>query len=222
MRVLVVEDDPMLQALLRKGLTIDGHDVAVSDSGEGGLEQAHRGAYDAMVLDLTLPDLDGLEVARQLRAEGNTIPILMLTARDDLQDRLSGFAAGADDYLAKPFAVQEALARVRAIARRAAPADDTLVVGDLILNRRTREVTRAGQDIVLAPKEYAVLELLMAAPGQVYSRAVLLERVWDYTYGGYSNVVDASIRRLRAAVDRGQAQALIQTVHGVGYKVKAP
>lgn len=223
-RLLVIEDDAMLQKLLSRGLAADGHSVTVVNSGTAGLDHAHSGAYDAVVLDLSLPDLDGLEVARELRATDNPIPILMLTARDQLTDRLAGFAAGADDYLIKPFAVQELLARLHAITRRAGArsGDDCLTVGDLVLDRRAHEVRRGGQLIHLAPREYAVLALLMAHPGQAFSRETIVERVWNYSFEGYSNVVDTSIRRLRQAVDRGRAQPLIQTVHGVGYKIKAP
>jgi two-component system, OmpR family, response regulator len=224
MRILVVEDDPILQTLLHKGLMREGHDVDVVGTGERGLDRASRGRYDAMVLDLNLPDLNGLEVARQLRQDTNTIPILMVTARDELRDRLSGFAAGADDYLIKPFYLQEVLARLQAITRRTGThgGDDRLVVGDLVLDRRAHEVTRSGQQIHLAPKEYAVLALLMTHAGQTLSRATIMERVWDYGIEGYSNVVDVSIRRLREAIDRGHEQLLIQTVHGLGYKIKAP
>lgn len=224
MRLLVIEDDAMLQKLLSRSLAAEGHSVTVVHTGTAGLDQAHSGSYDAVVLDLSLPDLDGLEVARELRATDNPIPILMLTARDQLGDRLAGFAAGADDYLVKPFAVQELLARLHAITRRtgARPSEDCLVVSDLVLDRRTHEVRRAGQLIHLAPREFAVLALLMAHPGRAFSRETITERVWNYSFEGYSNVVDTSIKRLRQAIDRGRAQPLIQTVHGVGYKIKAP
>jgi len=171
-----------------------------------------------------LPGLDGLELARRLRAEHLSVPILMLTARDALHDRLRGFDAGADDYLPKPFAFEELLARLRAITRRAGatPEDDRLVVGDLVLDRRSHEVTRAGRPLDLSPKEYALLEYLMRHPGQVLSRTLILERVWDYGFDSFANVVDATIRRLRKAVDEGFEQPLIHTVRGVGYKIKAP
>ncbi len=224
MHLLVVEDDRAIAELLRKGLTAERHVVDVVHEGYEGLERAESGVYDAVVLDLMLPGLDGLEIARQLRAEGSNVPVLMLTARDALGDRLRGFDAGADDYLSKPFAFEELLARLRAITRRsgAPPEDDRLVVGDLVLDRRAHEVTRAGTPIALSPKEYALLEYLMRHPGQVLSRTLILERVWDYGFDSFANVVDATIRRLRKAVDEGFDQPLIHTVRGVGYKVKAP
>jgi len=224
MHLLVVEDDRAIAELLRKGLTAERHVVDVVHEGYEGLERAESGVYDAIVLDLMLPGLDGLEIARRLRAEGSNVPVLMLTARDALGDRLRGFDAGADDYLSKPFAFEELLARLRAITRRsgAPPEDDRLVIGDLVLDRRAHEVTRAGTPIALSPKEYALLEYLMRHPGQVLSRTLILERVWDYGFDSFANVVDATIRRLRKAVDEGFDQPLIHTVRGVGYKVKAP
>ncbi len=222
MHVLVVEDDRALGDLLRRGLTQELHVVDVAHDGQDGLERAESGAYDALILDLMLPRLDGLEIARGLRADNNRVPILMLTARDALHDRLRGFDAGADDYLSKPFAFQELLARLRAITRRVgAPVeDDRLVVGDLVLDRRAHEVTRAGQPLDLSPKEFALLEYLMRHPGQVLSRTLILERVWDYSFDSFANVVDATIRRLRRAVDEGFERPLIHTVRGVGYKIK--
>jgi len=173
-----------------------------------------------------LPGLGGLDIARHLRADANRVPILMLTARDALHDRLTGFDAGADDYLSKPFAFEELLARLRAITRRAGgggvPESDRLVVGDLVLDLRAHEATRAGQPLELSPKEFALLEYLMRHPGQVMSRTLILERVWDYGFDSFANVVDATVRRLRKAVDEGYDTPLIHTVRGVGYKIKAP
>ncbi|GAC1462665.1 MAG: two-component system response regulator UczR [Chloroflexota bacterium] len=176
-----------------------------------------------MILDLSLPDMDGLDVIRALRAEGNQVPILILSGRSDLEHRLDGLAAGADDYLIKPFAFRELLLRLQAIARRSSTAsrDDRLVIGDLVLNRSAHEVSRAGVPIKVAPKEFAVLEYLMEHPGQVLSRTAILERVWEYDYDGISNVVDSVIRRLRKAIDRPHDEALVETVHGMGYKIKA-
>jgi DNA-binding response OmpR family regulator len=168
-----------------------------------------------------LPILDGVAVAQQLREDGVETPIIMLTARDALQDRLRGFDAGADDYLTKPFAYEELTARLRAITRRGASSeDDRLVVNDLVLDRRGHTVERAGRQITLAPKEYAVLEYLMRHPGQVLSRTLIMEHVWDYGFDSYANVVDAVIRRLRRAVDEGFDRPLIHTVRGMGYKIK--
>ncbi|HXT36272.1 MAG TPA: response regulator transcription factor, partial [Chloroflexota bacterium] len=187
------------------------------------LEQAASGVYDAVILDLMLPHLDGISVARQLRADGVGTPVIMLTARDAVQDRVAGFGAGADDYLVKPFAFEELEARLQAVTRRGAlaPESDVLVVGDLILDRRSREVSRAGRPIPLAPRDFALLEYLMRHPGQALSRTVILERVWDYGFESFANVVDATIRRLRKAIDEGCEQPLIHTVRGLGYKIKA-
>ena len=224
MHLLIVEDDRALADLLRRGLTQERYIVDVVHDGHNGLEQAGSGVFDAVILDVMLPGIDGLEVSRRLRADGAIIPILMLTARDALRDRLRGFDAGADDYLPKPFAFEELLARVRAILRRSgSPAeDDRLVVGDLVLDRRGHEVTRGGRPIDLSPKEFALLEYLMRHPGQVLSRTLILERVWDYGFDSFANVVDATIRRLRRAVDEEFPTPLIHTVRGVGYKIKAP
>jgi DNA-binding response OmpR family regulator len=222
MHLLVVEDNRSLADLLRKGLEEERNVVEVATTGEEGLYRAEGGTYDAVILDLMLPDLDGLEIARRLRAEKNAVPILMLTARDTLSDRLRGFDEGADDYLTKPFSFQELLARLRAITRRGpALRDDTLTVDDLVLDRRSHEVTRGDKRIHLTPKEYALLEYLMERPGQVLSRTLILERIWDYAFTSFGNVVDVTVRRLRKAVDDGADRQLIQTVRGVGYKIQA-
>lgn len=223
MRLLVVEDDRSLADLLRRGLTQEGHAIDLAHDGNTALELAESGAYDALILDVMLPGIDGLEIARHLRNSGASTPILMLTARDALHDRLRGFDAGADDYLSKPFAFEELLARLRAIMRRSGQllSDDRLIVGDLVLDRRAHEVTRAGKTVALSPREFALLEYLMRHPGQVLSRTMILERVWDYGFDSFANVVDATIRRLRKEVDDGYEQPLIHTVRGVGYKIKA-
>jgi len=228
MHLLVVEDDRSLADLVRRGLTQERHVVDVAHDGAEGLERAESGVYDALILDLMLPGLDGLAITRRLRADANRVPILMLTARDALHDRLKGFDAGADDYLPKPFAFEELLARLRAITRRAsggadaAPESDRLVVGNLVLDLRAHEATRAGRSLDLSPKEFALLEYLMRHPGQVMSRTLILERVWDYGFDSFANVVDATVRRLRKVVDEGYDTPLIHTVRGVGYKIKAP
>jgi DNA-binding response OmpR family regulator len=222
MHILVVEDDLRLAALLRKGLCVDGTVVDVVHGGYAGLDRARSDAYDALVLDLTLPDLDGIDVAHRLRADGSALPILMLTARDALHARIQGLRVGADDYLAKPFAFEELRLRLRAITRRGPVVEaDRLVVGDLVFDRARREVTRAGCRIVLAPKEYALLEYLMRHPNQVLSRTTLLDRVWDYGFDPLANVVDSAVRRLRQAVVQGHDRPLIHTVRGVGYLLKA-
>ncbi len=224
MHLLIVEDDRALADLLRRGLTQERYIVEVVHDGYQALERAGSGVFDAVVLDVMLPGIDGLEVSRRLRTDGAVLPILMLTARDALHDRLRGFDAGADDYLPKPFAFEELLARIRALLRRTgAPSEeDRLVVGDLVLDRRGHEVMRAGRAIDLSPKEFALLEYLMRHPGQVLSRTLILERVWDYGFDSFANVVDATIRRLRRAVDEEFPTPMIHTVRGVGYKIKAP
>jgi DNA-binding response OmpR family regulator len=222
-RLLVVEDDRSLAEALRRGLTQEGHVVDVVHDGSEGLDLSETGVHDAVILDVMLPGLDGMTVARRLREDGVHLPILMLTARDALPDRISGFNAGADDYLTKPFAFEELLARLRAITRRgAAPIEDErLIVGDLVMDTRAREVMRAGKVIDLPPREYALLEYLMRHPGQALSRTMILDRVWEYGFDSFANVVDAAILRLRKAVDEGYDKQLIQTVRGVGYRIKA-
>lgn len=223
MRLLVVEDDQSLAEALRRGLIQEGHVVDVVQDGRDGVDLAESGVHDAVILDVMLPGLDGLGVARQIRAGGCHIPILMLTARDALPDRISGFNAGVDDYLTKPFAFEELLARLRAITRRGAESivDERLVVGDLVMDTRAREVIRAGRVIDLPPREYALLEYLMRHPGRALSRTMILDRVWEYGFDSFANVVDATVLRLRKAVDEGYDQQLIQTVRGVGYRIRA-
>ncbi|HVA91843.1 MAG TPA: response regulator transcription factor [Chloroflexota bacterium] len=223
MHLLIVEDDRALADMLQRKLVGRRYSVDVVHDGVAALEYAASGAYDAVILDLMLPRMDGFAVARRLRSDGVGTPVIMLTARDAIQDRVAGFGAGADDYLIKPFAFEELEARLQAVTRRGAlaPEADVLVVGDLILDRRSREVTRAGNPIPLAPRDFALLEYLMRHPGQALSRTVILERVWDYGFESFANVVDATIRRLRKAIDDGYEQPLIHTVRGLGYKIKA-
>lgn len=223
MRLLIVEDDRSLAEAVRRGLSQEGYVVDVVHDGAEGLDLAETGVHDAMILDVMLPGLDGMTVARRLRDDGLHLPILMLTARDALPDRISGFNAGAYDYLTKPFAFEELLARLRSITRRGtAPiAEDRLAVGDLVMDMRSREVSRAGTVIDLPPREYALLEYLMRHPGQALGRTMILDRVWEYGFDSFANVVDAAILRLRKAVDEGYDQQLIQTVRGVGYRIKA-
>jgi DNA-binding response OmpR family regulator len=223
MHLLVVEDDRALAGLLRRKLLRELHVVDLAHDGCEGLERAECGIYDVVILDLMLPRLDGLELTRRLRADGISTPILMLTARDALQDRLHGFDAGADDYLIKPFAFEELLARLRAVTSRGATTAETdrLVVDDLVLDQRSHKVTRAGRPVTLAPKEYALLEYLMRHSGQALSRTLIMERVWHYGFDSFTNVVDATILRLRKAIDEGCERPLIHTVRGMGYKLKA-
>lgn len=224
MRVLVVEDDVRLAGLLKRGLTEESHVVDVVHDGERGLDMAEDDIYDAVVLDVMLPNRNGFQIVAQMREDGIATPVLLLTARDALPDRLEGFKAGADDYLTKPFAFEELSARLRAITRRGTPVadDQRFVVGDLIMDLRAHEVTRGGELLDISPREYMLLEFMMRNPGQALTRTMILERVWDYTFDSVANVVDASIRRLRKAVDDGHEAQLIHTVRNVGYKIKAP
>jgi DNA-binding response OmpR family regulator len=223
MRLLVVEDDRSLAEAVRRGLSQEGNVVDVAHDGSDGLDLAESGTHDAVILDVMLPTMDGMEIVRRLREGGSHIPVLMLTARDALPDRIRGFNAGADDYLVKPFAFEELLARLRSITRRGgAPIDETrLTVGDLVMDTRSHEVSRAGKVIDLPPREYALLEYLMRHPGQALTRTMILERVWEYGFDSFANVVDAAILRLRRAVDEGYDKQLIQTIRGVGYRIKA-
>jgi two-component system OmpR family response regulator len=221
MRVLVVEDEIKLAALLRRGLLEEGHAADVAASGEDALWMAQATPYDAIVLDLMLPGVDGLEVCRRLRGDGVWSPVLMLTARDGVGDRVGGLDAGADDYLTKPFAFAELLARLRALARRGAverPA--VLSVGELRLDPATRRVWRGETRIDLSTKEFAVLETFMRRPGRVLSRLELLEHAWDYDYENRSNVIDVYVRYLREKIDRPFGRDSIETVRGAGYRLR--
>ena len=221
MRILIVEDEVKLAALLRRGLTEEAHAADVAATGEDALWMARSTDYDAIVLDLMLPGVNGLEVCRRLRADGVWSPVLMLTARDALEDRIGGLDAGADDYLTKPFAFAELLARLRALARRGAPERPAVIdVGDLRLDPASLQVWRGGAEIELSPKEFALLETFMRRPGRVLSRFELLEHAWDYEYENRSNVVDVYIRYLREKIDRPFGRESIETVRGSGYRLR--
>jgi two-component system OmpR family response regulator len=221
MRILVVEDDPKMAGLLRRGLQEDGHAADVARVGDDALWMAQAVEYDAIVLDLLLPGLDGIEVCRRLRGNGVWSPVLMLTARDAVEDRVAGLDAGADDYLAKPFSFSELLARLRALARRGSPERPTVLeVGDLRLDPATAQVWRNGTEIHLSAKELALLETFMRRPGDVLSRDHLLEHAWDYAYDNRSNVVDVYIRYLREKIDRPFGCHSIETVRGLGYRLR--
>jgi two-component system, OmpR family, copper resistance phosphate regulon response regulator CusR len=220
--ILVVEDERKIREFLRRGLEEEGYTVKVAADGEAGFELASGNAYDLIVLDLLLPRRDGLDVCRALRAGGVTTPVLMLTARDTVTDRVTGLDVGADDYLTKPFAFEELLARIRALLRREGTArPPVLRVADLVLDPATRTVTRRGQTVDLTNREYQLLHLLMRHPGQVLGRALIEERVWGYDFDSGSNVVDAYIRLLRRKIDRGYPTQLIHTVRGAGYALRA-
>lgn len=212
MAILVVDDEAKIRAFLRRGLTEEGYAVETADSGDAGLALARGSAYELIILDLQLPGRDGLDVCRTLRAEGTGVPILMLTARDAVAERVIGLDAGADDYLTKPFAFEELLARVRALLRReSATRPAVLQAGDLVLDPATRTATRAGRTITLTTREYQLLLLLMRHPGQVLTRTAIEERVWGSGVTVESNVVDAFIRLLRRKVDLGHPKPLIHT-----------
>lgn len=223
MRVLVVEDEVKMARALRRGLEQEGYAVDTAADGEEGLFHGMENPYDVIVLDVMLPKLDGFEVCRRLRAAGRWAPVLMLTARDAVSDRIAGLDVGADDYLVKPFSFGELLARLRALLRRSPterPAE--LVVGDLRLDPATHEVSRAGQRVELSVREFALLEYLMRRAGQVVTRTSILEHVWDINYDGFSNVVDVYVGYLRKKLEQPFASPLIRTVRGVGYMLLNP
>src|SRR4051794_39270781 len=223
MRVLVVEDEPKMAALVRRGLVEEGHAADVAREGEEALWLAEAHPYDAIVLDVMLPGLSGFETCRRLRNAGVWAPVLMLTARDSVDDRVAGLDAGADDYLTKPFSFAELLARLRALARRGGIERPTeLVVGDLRLDPATRRAWRGVTEVQLSPKEFALLEAFMRRPGQVLSRLQLLEHAWDFAYDNRSNVVDVYVRYLRAKIDRPFGVESLETVRGAGYRLRNP
>jgi two-component system, OmpR family, response regulator len=220
MRVLVVEDEVKMAGLIRRGLVEEGYAADVASTGEDAIWMAQAHPYDAIVLDVMLPRLSGYETCRTLRNAGVWAPVLMLTARDAVEDRVAGLDVGADDYLTKPFSFAELLARLRALARRGGverPAE--LEVGDLRLDPAARRAWRGKVEIQLSPKEFALLETFMRRPGQVLSRLQLLEHAWDFAYENRSNVIDVYVRYLREKVDRPFGASSIETVRGVGYRL---
>jgi two-component system OmpR family response regulator len=222
MRVLVVEDELRMASLIRRGLLAEGLAADVAPNGEDALWMAEAHDYDAIVLDVMLPGLSGFETCSRLRANGVWAPVLMLTARDAVEDRVAGLDNGADDYLVKPFAFAELLARLRALVRRGEPErPSVLSVGDLTLDPATREVRRGDTEIALSAKEFALLETFMRRPGEVLSRLHLLEHAWDFAYDARSNVVDVYIRHLRAKIDEPFGRGSLETVRGAGYRLRA-
>jgi len=220
-RILVVEDEEKVASFIRKGLEEERYAVDVALDGEEGLELAELNPYDLIVLDLMLPGLDGFRFIQRLRAQGVHTPILVLTARDSVGDKVKGLDLGADDYLTKPFAFAELLARIRALLRRGAPqAPPVLQVADLTLDPAARRVTRAGKPIELTAKEFALLEYFMRHAGRVLTRTMILEHVWDQSFDSYTNVVDVYVNYLRKKVDQGFEPRLIHTVRGVGYVLR--
>jgi two-component system OmpR family response regulator len=220
-RILIVEDELKMAGLLRRGLVEEGHAADVAMSGEDALWMAQSHPYEAIVLDVMLPGLNGFETCRKLRHAGVWAPVLMLTARDGVDDRVAGLDVGADDYLTKPFSFAELLARLRALVRRGGGERPTeLTVGSLRLDPASRRAWRGPDEITLSPKEFALLETFMRRPGQVLSRLQLLEHAWDFAYENKSNVVDVYVRYLREKVDRPFGASSIETVRGIGYRLR--
>jgi len=222
MHVLVAEDEKKIAAFVRKGLAEIGCTVTVSHRGDEALHLASNDRYDALVLDIMMPGRDGLSVLRSLREQNNLLPVILLTARDSLNDRIDGLNQGADDYLAKPFSMEELIARLRAVARRLTGEGVTLLrLRDLSLNLSNQEVRRAGKKIELTSREFSLLACLLRSPGRVHSRTQLCEQVWSYQFDPGTNLVDVAIQRLRKKIDGGYPVPLVHTVRGVGYTVKA-
>jgi two-component system response regulator MprA len=222
MRILVVDDEPAVRQAVRRALSFEGYDVHLAAGGQEALELVESEPVDAVVLDILMPGLDGLEVCRRLRASGNTTPVLMLTARSLVSDRVTGLDAGADDYLVKPFALQELLARLRALLRRATADHAELIeFEDLSLHVETREVRRGDRRIELTPTEFLLLELLLRHPRRVLTRQVIQERVWGYDFAATSNSLEVYVGYLRRKTEAGGESRLIHTVRGIGYVLRA-
>ena len=222
MRVLVVEDHPQIAAIVREGLENERYEVEIASDGQRAMERAIGGGHDLIVLDLRLPVRSGIDVCRQVRDLGVDTPILMLTALDSVEDRVKGLEAGADDYLCKPFAVEELVARVKALLRRRVAFNPTssVRIGDITLDRSTHEVRRAGKPISLTAKEFALLEYLMTSAGRVVTRTMIEENVWGYRQDPLTNVVNVYIGRLRQKLENGHSRPLLRTLRGVGYMMK--
>jgi DNA-binding response OmpR family regulator len=220
-KILVIEDEKKIASFVRKGLEAAGFVVDVSHNGDDGFTLATTRPYDALVLDIMLPGKDGLSILRNLRERKMALPVILLTARGELNERLEGLNLGADDYLTKPFFIEELIARLHVVTRRASGASQSiLAVEDLTVNLLTREVTRAGRKIELTAREFALLESLMRSPGRVLTRAQICERVWDYNFDPGTNLVEVYVQRLRKKVDGDAPVKLIETIRGVGYRMK--
>jgi len=222
MRILVVEDEKRIADFLSRGLQGAGYAVDTASTGGHAVECVQSADYDLVILDLMLPDMDGMQVLARIRSRQVGPPVLILSARGALDDRVKGLEQGADDYLVKPFAFVELLARVRALLRRGQPAPEKLQVADLSLDCIRRKVSRAGEAIELAPKEFGILEYMMRNKGRPLSRTMIVEHVWDMDYDGLTNIVDVYIRHLRSKIDDRYPQKLIQTVRGIGYMIEGP
>lgn len=221
MRLLLIEDEKQAATFLQKSLKESGHTTELAHDGDEGLGAARDGGYDVLIVDRMLPKRDGLDVVSTLRAEGDRTPVLILSALGDVDDRVTGLRAGGDDYLTKPFAYSELLARVEALARRSIPEEQETKyqVGPLVLDRLSHKVSRDGEEIVLQPREYRLLEYLMKHQEQVVTRTMLLENVWDYHFDPQTNVIDVHISRLRSKIDKSFDRALLKTVRGAGYMI---
>jgi DNA-binding response OmpR family regulator len=222
MRILVVEDEKKVAGFLAQGLEAEHYAVEIARDGEEALARVASSEFDLVILDIMLPKRDGLAVLREIRARGLDLPVLLLTARDAVSDKVSGLDLGADDYLTKPFAFVELLARVRALLRRGAPAAPELHLADLSLNPATRQVTRAGRRIDLTAKEYALLEFFLRQPGRVLSRPLIAQHVWGVDFDTFTNVIDVYVNYLRRKIDADFEPKLLHTVRGVGYVLKEP
>jgi DNA-binding response OmpR family regulator len=221
MRILVVEDSRRLAGIIKRGLLEEGYAVDNAFDGEEGQYMAETTPFDVVILDIMLPKKDGVTVCRELRAKMMNAPILMLTAKDSVEDKVTGLDSGADDYLVKPFAFSELLARLRALLRREVlPKTQRLQVGSLSLDPQTREVWRDGQRVDLTAKEYAILAYFMSRPNAVVTRTMLGENIWDYEFDGISNIIDVYVRRIRRKIDKEGQDSLIQTVRGAGYRLR--
>ena len=223
MRILVIEDDRDAASWLIKGLTESGHVIDHAANGEDGLAMAQENLHDILIVDRMLPKMDGLSIIRTLRAKGVTTPVLILSALSDVDERVKGLRAGGDDYLAKPYAFSELLARVEGLGRRSSqePQETKLRAVDLEIDLLTRTVTRGGQTIPLQPREFKLLEYLMRNAGHIVTRTMLLENVWDYHFDPQTNVIDVHVSRLRSKIDKGFDEPLLQTVRGAGYMIRA-
>jgi len=222
MKVLVVDDEPSVRSALERALALERYDVSLAEDGQQALDTLAEGVVDAIVLDVSMPRIDGLEVCRRLRAAGDRTPVLMLTARDAIDDRVDGLDAGADDYLVKPFALRELNARLRALLRRVEPGGPTLAFGDLVLDTSAHEVHRGGRHIELSRTEFSLLELFLEHPRQVLTRSTLFERVWGYDFGATSNALGVYIGYLRRKTEAGGERRLLHTVRGIGYVLRDP
>jgi two-component system copper resistance phosphate regulon response regulator CusR len=222
MRILVIEDEKRIADFLSRGLESGGYAVDLAGNGTTATELVHSTEYDLIILDLGLPDMDGLSVLQKIRNRKASPPVLILSARDAVDDRVKGLELGADDYLVKPFAFVELLARVRALLRRGQPTPERLQVGELALDCIRRRVMRSGENIELAPKEFSILEYMMRNRGRPLSRTMIVEHVWDMDYDGLTNIVDVYIRHLRSKIDDRWPVKMIHTVRGIGYMLDAP